>query len=157
MVDYAGPLTWLPDAPPRYGRVSDERNRTQQGDGNRILHGNGAEQHIPNVGSDDRRCHLVDRPGTKFSGPHKKDDYLSNLSMLFADAAGDLEWEFTSMTAEEDRVAVLVKGHLPTKDGRTYRNTYNFLLHVRNEKIASGREFFDVVHVNETFGATATV
>ncbi|WP_433556078.1 nuclear transport factor 2 family protein [Pseudonocardia xinjiangensis] len=92
-------------------------------------------------------------PGTKFSGLHQKSEFLENISMLYATAAGDLEMEFRDITAEGDRVAIVAKGNLPMKDGRTYQSNYNFLVHMRDGKIANGKEFLDAIHVNEIFGA----
>lgn len=92
-------------------------------------------------------------PGTKFSGLHTKAEFLANIPMLYANAASGLEMEFREITAEDDRVAIVAKGNLPMKDGRAYQSNYNFLLHMRDGKIASGKEFLDPIHVNKIFGA----
>jgi ketosteroid isomerase-like protein len=52
-------------------------------------------------------------PGCKFSGLFAKDDYLANIPLLFADAVGDLEMGLREMTAEDDRVAVVVRATCP--------------------------------------------
>lgn len=72
---------------------------------------------------------------------------------LLDNASGHLKLEYSEVTGEDDRIAIVAKGDLPMKDGRNYRNNYHFLLTFRDGKIASGKEFTDSLHINEIFGA----
>jgi hypothetical protein len=92
-------------------------------------------------------------PGNKFSGTHEKSQYLEKLPALLDNASGHLKLEYSEVTGEDDRIAIVAKGDLPMKDGRNYRNNYHFLLTFRDGKIASGKEFTDSLHINEIFGA----
>ena len=92
-------------------------------------------------------------PGNKFSGTHVKEPYLAAMRNLLDDASGPLTFEYEEITGEDDRLAVAARGDLPMKDGRHYRNYYHFLLHFRDGKVASGKEYMDSAHVNEIFGA----
>ena len=92
-------------------------------------------------------------PGNKFSGLHAKAPYLENLPKLLENASGPLKFEYREITGEDNRLAIVARGDLPLKDGRHYRNNYHFLLRFQNEKIASGKEFTDSLHINEIFGS----
>lgn len=91
--------------------------------------------------------------GNKFSGAHGKKDFVGALSTVFENAAGDLTFEYREITGEGDRLAIVAMGDMPMKDGRRYQSNYHFLIHFRDGKIASGKEFLDTLHVNEIFGA----
>ncbi|WPU21912.1 nuclear transport factor 2 family protein [Cedecea neteri] len=90
--------------------------------------------------------------GTKFSGLHDKKSFLGRIPGLFADTTGQIDLEFFEITAEDNRVNLIAKGHLQFNDGRVYSSNYSFLLMFHDGKIASGKEFLDAVHVNEIFG-----
>jgi ketosteroid isomerase-like protein len=92
-------------------------------------------------------------PSTKFSGVHKKNDFLAIVPQLFEAAAGPLTFQYGELTAEDNRVAMTAKGHLLMKSGMTYQSEYHFLVYVRDGKIAGAREYLDSKHVNEIFGA----
>jgi uncharacterized protein len=92
-------------------------------------------------------------PSTVYSGLHKKRDFLKLLPTLFENAAGPLTFKHGDMTAEADRVSLHSEGHLEMKGGKAYKNTYHFLLHVKDGKVAKGQEWMDTAHVNEIFGA----
>src|SRR3546814_1814187 len=57
----------------------------------------------------------------------------------------------TSMTAENDRVAVEATSFATMEDGRIYANSYHFLVTVRDGKVATVREYMDTIHARETF------
>lgn len=57
----------------------------------------------------------------------------------------------TTMTAEEDRVAVEAKSFATMGDGRIYANSYHFLVTLRDGKVALVREYMDTIHARETF------
>ncbi len=113
--------------------------------------GRGDTETMSKISTDDLTWWIV--PGNKFSGIHTKAQFLGNLAMLFENAAGPLTLEFREITGEGDRLSIVAKGDLPMKDGRRYQSNYHFLLHFRDGKLASGKEFLDTLHVNEIFGA----
>jgi ketosteroid isomerase-like protein len=51
-----------------------------------------------------------------------------------------------SMTAEEDRVAVMLDGHAETIDGVPYENMYHLLFQLREGKLCKAWEFNDTRH-----------
>lgn len=57
----------------------------------------------------------------------------------------------TSMTAEDDRVAVEATSFATMEDGRIYANSYHFLVTLRDGKVATVREYMDTIHARETF------
>lgn len=57
----------------------------------------------------------------------------------------------TSMTAEDDRVAVEATSFATMEDGRVYANSYHFLVTLRDGKVATVREYMDTIHARETF------
>lgn len=57
----------------------------------------------------------------------------------------------TSMTAEDDRVAVEATSFATMEDGRVYANSYHFLVTLRDGKVAAVREYMDTIHARETF------
>ncbi|CAB3727352.1 hypothetical protein LMG27174_05486 [Paraburkholderia rhynchosiae] len=58
-----------------------------------------------------------------------------------------MEHRVLGVTAESDRVAVELEAEGEWHDGRTYRNTYHFLIQVRNEKVSSIREYMDPTQI----------
>jgi ketosteroid isomerase-like protein len=61
-----------------------------------------------------------------------------------------------AVTAEQDRVAVEANGEAELKDGRLYSNTYHFLFHLRDGKIAQAREHNNSAVPAALFGNTLT-
>ena len=77
----------------------------------------------------------MDKAGTR--------QFMSNSFSGFTD------WSFqvTSVTAEEDRVAVQAKAAGSGPGTATYQNVYHFAFTVKDGAIASAREFFDPFEV----------
>jgi uncharacterized protein len=65
---------------------------------------------------------------------------------------GTIRMNLTNVTAENDTVIVEAKGEARTRDGRSYRNTYCFVLTLANGKITESREYMDTQLVKATFG-----
>jgi ketosteroid isomerase-like protein len=65
---------------------------------------------------------------------------------------GTIRMNLTNVTAENDTVVVEAKGEARTRDGRSYRNTYCFVLTLANGKITESREYMDTQLVKATFG-----
>jgi ketosteroid isomerase-like protein len=53
------------------------------------------------------------------------------------------------MTAEDDRVAIEAVSHGVHASGRSYSNTYHFLMRARDGKIVEWREYMDTMHAND--------
>lgn len=58
----------------------------------------------------------------------------------------------TSLTAEEDRVAVQAEGEITFPGGKVYRNSYHNLLVIRDGLIVEGREYMDPRAAEKAFG-----
>lgn len=58
----------------------------------------------------------------------------------------------TSLTAEEDRVAVQAEGEITFAGGKVYRNSYHNLLVIRDGLIVEGREYMDPRAAEKAFG-----
>ncbi len=58
-----------------------------------------------------------------------------------------------SMTAEDDRVAVELKGDIRLPDGREYRNAYFMLFTFADGRLTRVREYFDTAYVQNTFAS----
>ena len=65
---------------------------------------------------------------------------------------GTIRMNVTNVTAENETVVVEAQGDARTKDGRSYKNTYCFVLRFENGKITESREHMDTQLVKATFG-----
>ena len=110
---------------------------------------------MSDISTDDLTWWIV--PGNKFSGTHAKRDFLAALSKVFENAAGELTFDYREITGEGDRLSIVALGDMPMNDGRRYQSNYHFLMHFRDGKVASGKEFLDTLHVNEIFGSPETL
>ena len=82
-----------------------------------------------------------------------KSDIYDNLFGPIREALdGTIRMNVTHVTAENDTVVVEAKGEARTKDGRSYKNTYCFVLTLANGKITESREYMDTQLVKATFG-----
>lgn len=62
-----------------------------------------------------------------------------------------LEMTIIDMIAEGDSVAVEARSNATTKSGKSYSNEYAFWFRFESGKIASVREYTDLMHVKEIF------
>ena len=88
-------------------------------------------------------------PGTPFSGTVEKPQMLDGVRFLASNAAGPIVLTAGDVTAEDDRVAVVLESNIPLKSGKTYANHYHMLFYVRDGKISHIKEYFNSAHVNE--------
>lgn len=80
------------------------------------------------------------------SGNYDKRKISLGLKMLHRSFDG-FRFEIGIMTAEEDRVSVIVESHGKRKsNGKTYNNHYHFLISIKDDKIYAVKEYFDTVH-----------
>ena len=70
--------------------------------------------------------------------------------------AGGGRMEIRGITWEGERVAVEAEGFLPLKDGRTYHNTYHFLVEFRHGQVHRVKEYCDTAYARDTFGGGST-
>jgi ketosteroid isomerase-like protein len=89
---------------------------------------------------------------TNVSGTHKKPEFLEIVRQILDKGDGPLSFTYDDITAEDDRVCVMCSSHLKVRGGKTYANDYHFLFHIRDGRIASGREYLDTHHLNDIFG-----
>lgn len=82
-----------------------------------------------------------------FSGTKSKAEYLKVVAAI----QGGFPTGFTlvpgQMTAEDDRVAVEVQSSGKHISGKTYRNTYHFLITLENGRFVEVREHMDTQHL----------
>lgn len=63
--------------------------------------------------------------------------------------------EIRGVTAEGERIAVEAESVFPLKDGRTYANTYHFLVEFRHGKVHRVKEYCNTAVARDTFGGGA--
>lgn len=84
---------------------------------------------------------------TPVSGEYDKRKISLGLKMLHRNFEN---YKFTigQMTAEENRVSVILESHAKRKsNGKAYNNHFHFLISFENGKIIKVKEFFDTAHV----------
>jgi uncharacterized protein len=65
---------------------------------------------------------------------------------------GTIRMNVANVVAENDTVVVEARGDARTRDGRSYKNVYCFVLKLANGKIIESREYMDTQLVKATFG-----
>jgi uncharacterized protein len=91
--------------------------------------------------------HLFPSAGTK-----AKAAVGNMLRNMFAAYSDGLDMKIINMIAGGDGVAAETRSHATTHSGKVYANEYFILFKIRGGKIASVREYTDLMHVQETFG-----
>jgi uncharacterized protein len=86
---------------------------------------------------------------TTSSGAMEKSRYQAGVKLLASVFSRGLTYTVDSLTAEADRVAAEVKAHGTLIDGADFRNTYVFILRIRDGLIASVAEHFNPIVVRE--------
>ncbi len=62
-----------------------------------------------------------------------------------------LRMTVTGTVTEGDQVALEVESHGTLKNGRAYNNEYHLLMRLRGDKIAAVKEYYDSLHVWDTW------
>ena len=88
-----------------------------------------------------------------FSGTYSKAEIRAVFDTVPSRFVGVPDMRITTVTAEDDRVAVEVEGHGTSVTGFEYDNTYHMLFRVRDGKIASCRNHQDINHIREMMEA----
>jgi ketosteroid isomerase-like protein len=83
-----------------------------------------------------------------FSGRHDALSGIGVWSAVTASVAGTVTFDFGTVTAEEDRVAIEAESRGSTGE-LTFNNQYHFLFRFRDGKISQVKEYFDTLHVWE--------
>jgi hypothetical protein len=81
-----------------------------------------------------------------FSGVLTKPAFIQSMRGMGEIFAQGLTLSPTSMTAEDDRVAVELSGQAVLKDGRAYENLYHILITFRDGQIIAAREYHDTLY-----------
>jgi len=102
--------------------------------------------------TDDATWWVIGKPALFVgAGTKTKREMQSLWGDLYAKIEGGLEMNIIGMIGEGDRVAAEVRSYATMKNGRIYENDYHILFTLRDGKIASTREYTDLLHVDEIF------
>lgn len=85
------------------------------------------------------------------AGIKTKAEFEETLHQIYARLDGGLQMTPETMVAEGDRVAAQVRSHGLTKQGKVYQNGFLMLFTLRDRKIASVKEYTDLLHAAEVF------
>jgi uncharacterized protein (TIGR02246 family) len=87
--------------------------------------------------------------GTAISGRYDRDQIRAFAGGVLEAFPGGLRFTIETMTAEEDRVAVVATSEGEHVSGKPYRNHYHFLFTWRDGKLQELREYMDTELVTE--------
>jgi ketosteroid isomerase-like protein len=110
----------------------------------------------------DGMCELTDPDGVywqiTFGEDRRFEDWTDRVKRNLPRFREPPRFELTVLTAEEDRVSVVAKGHSliedGTPDGARYDNTYHWLMQVQDGRIVYAQEFCDPRLADRTFRAS---
>lgn len=86
------------------------------------------------------------------AGTRSKADMAEVWPRMFALLDGGLRMDPDTLIVEGDCVVAQVRSHGTTKGGKVYRNGFLMLFTVRDGKVASVKEYTDLVHAAAVFG-----
>lgn len=89
------------------------------------------------------------------SGVLNRDQSSKLVGQLVRSFTDGIRFEVDAVTADEDRVAVMMHGFADLPTGDTYNNVYHVLFRVRDGKVSHIYEFADTKLVDETFAKLA--
>lgn len=75
--------------------------------------------------------------------------FLGGAKLLAAIFDGGLNYQITSLTAEEDRVVAEIKSSGTLITGEAFNNSHVFSFRIKDGRIAAASEFMDMVAVRE--------
>jgi len=82
-----------------------------------------------------------------FSGTKTKTEYLQVVGAIKQGFPDGLQLTVSSMIAEGSKVAAEVKSHGNHANGKTYSNTYHFLITLDKGQIVTVKEYMDTLHL----------
>ena len=83
------------------------------------------------------------------------DDVLTPFGARFARGERFRPVRVRSILADGDIVVVVWDGHGVSNDGRTYENSYAWILQMREGKVVDGTAFFDSISFNDLWSRVA--
>ena len=89
-----------------------------------------------------------------FSGRFNKAQALQSMDQILGLFPQGLSFTITGITAEGERVAVEAESHGRHASGKTYHNSYHFLLIIRDGKVVALKEYMDTMHANDVLVGT---
>ncbi len=89
---------------------------------------------------------------TALSGKYTKPEFAALLGNVTGSAPQGIQVTPKQLTAEDNRVSVEAESCGEISNGKTYRNSYHFMMECRDGRISAVREYLDTEHVTEVFG-----
>lgn len=89
---------------------------------------------------------------THISGTYSKSEFAALVAGISEETEKGIAVTPSSLTAEDNRVAMEAVSFGPLKNGRVYQNTYHVMHEVRGDKLSAVREYMDTEHVTAIFG-----
>lgn len=107
----------------------------------------GDTQRVLDLYAEDATCWTA---GTlPFSGRHTMAELAPMMEGILGAFPEGLRFKITSMTAEEDRVAVEAESRGRHVSGRLYENQYHFLMVIRGGRVQEFKEYLDTMRADE--------
>ncbi len=85
------------------------------------------------------------------SGPHYKPEIRPLMDGILSAFPDGLTFTITTLTAEEDRVAIEAESRGTHVSGKPYLNQYHFLMRIRDGRVVEFKEYLDTLHASEVF------
>ncbi len=89
---------------------------------------------------------------TSISGTYSKPEFAELVAGVAEGTENGVQVTATTLTIQDDRVAMEADSFAQMKDGKVYRNKYHFMHVIKDGKITAVREYMDTEHVTEIFG-----
>jgi ketosteroid isomerase-like protein len=101
---------------------------------------------------------MLNPTGSYFLLRQRKTISLEDFSKIMDGLVGatftdPIHWSLGTITAQDDRVALVAGSYVPLVNGGTYENLYHFLFRVKDGLIQEGYEFADTFRSAQTFAA----
>ena len=101
---------------------------------------------------------MMEPTGSYFLLRQRKTISIADFNTVMAGLVGTtftraIEWSLGTITAQDDRVAVIATSYVPLTAGGTYENLYHFLFRIKDGRIQEGYEFADTFRSAQTFAA----
>jgi hypothetical protein len=99
-------------------------------------------------------------PGATFWSPSTRKEMAATdlsgaLHWVNAQLEAPMTYALGAMTAEENRVCVLVESFATMRNGKAYNNVYHFYFELVDGRIAVAREYNDTAHIWATLRASS--
>jgi uncharacterized protein len=102
--------------------------------------------------ADDATYWIAGRPGEMpGAGPLSKQQIAKVFRRMTERLDGGLRMTVKNTVTEGDQVALEVESYGKLLNGRIYNNQYHLLMRIRGDKIAAVKEYYDSLHVWNTW------